>query len=90
MGRFDFAGGGVRCAHCAEDGPGPRLGPNARRQLRQMLAGDPSVQVSHARAHLRLLENFVTYHLAGSRTLRTFQFLADLLGQDDSVTLEHM
>lgn len=90
MGRFDFGGGGVRCAQCAEDGSGPRLGPNARRQLRQMLDADPSVQVSHPRAHLRLLENFVTYHLAGSRPLRTFKFLADLLGQDDSGTLERM
>ncbi len=90
MGRFDFGGGGVRCAHCAEDGPGPRLGPNARRQLRMMLEGRSLVEVSHPRAHLRLLENFVTYHLAGSRPLRTFQFLADLLGQDDPGTLERM
>jgi len=55
-----------------------------------MLEGGSSVEVSHPRAHLRLLENFVTYHLAGSRPLRTFQFLADLLGQDDPGTLERM
>ncbi|MFV2006688.1 MAG: DNA repair protein RecO [Longimicrobiales bacterium] len=90
MGRFDFGGGGVRCEHCAEGGPGPRLGPNARLQLRRMLDGDALIQVSHPRAHLRLLENFVTYHLAGSRPLRTFQFLADLLGQDDHGMLERM
>ncbi|GMR13311.1 MAG: DNA repair protein RecO [Gemmatimonadota bacterium] len=90
MGRFDFGGGGVRCAHCAEAGEGPRLGPNARQQLRQMLAGDHSVQVSHPLAHLRLLEHFVTYHLAGSRPLKTFQFLADLLEREDSEPVEGM
>ena len=88
MGRFDFAGGGIRCADCADDEPGPRIGPNARRQLCELIEGNPSVQVSHVRAHLRLLADFVTYHLSGSRPLKTFQFLTDVLEQDDSPTLE--
>ena len=90
MGRFDFGSGGIRCANCSDDESGPRLGPNARRHLRQMLDRDSSLQVTHARAHLRLLSNFVTYHLSGSRPLHTFRFLSDVLGPDDAEALERM
>ena len=90
MGRFDFPGGGVRCANCSDDESGPRIGPNARRQLHEMIDGSASVQASHVRAHLRLLEDFVSYHLSGSRPLRTFQFLNDVLERDDGQALERV
>ncbi len=90
MGRFDFGAGGVVCAACSEDTAGPRVGPVARRQLRQLLEGDVSVQLTHARAHVRLLSDFVTYHLSGSRPLQTFEFLSDVIGPDDPGAMERM
>ncbi|MEX2091114.1 MAG: DNA repair protein RecO C-terminal domain-containing protein, partial [Pirellulales bacterium] len=34
VGRFDLAAGGVRCPECAQGAAGPRIGPQARAQLR--------------------------------------------------------
>ncbi len=81
-GRFDLAAGGVRCAACCEGAAGPRVGPGARRQLARLLEGDVSSPITHARAHLALLSEFVTYHVA-SRPLRSIPFLGDLLPQED-------
>ena len=90
VGRFDFDAGGVRCPSCLEGAPaagGPRIGPQARRQLLGLLGGreDP---VRRPRAHLRLLSDFVTYHLSGARPLESFRFLAGVLpsrpGDDDA------
>lgn len=84
VGRFDFEQGGVRCARCAEEGGGgPRLGPVARAQLAALLSGTVPPELRKPRAHLRLLSDFVTYHLAGSRELASFRVLAALLPTDD-------
>lgn len=80
MGRFDFAAGGLRCGTCGgSEGAGPRVGPGARDQLRSLLAGDPPGQLRLPGAHLRLLSDFVTYHISASGPLKTFRLLEGLL-----------
>ncbi|MGD2070931.1 MAG: DNA repair protein RecO [Gemmatimonadota bacterium] len=78
MGRFDLGAGGMRCSDCSADTRGPRIGPGARDQIAGALAGreDPPTR---PRAHLRLLSDFVTYHLCGGRPLESFRFLAGIL-----------
>lgn len=78
VGRFDFGAGGVRCSGCTAGVAGPRLGPGARRQVAGLLEGreDP---VTLPRAHLRLLSDFVTYHVSANRPLESFRFLAGVL-----------
>lgn len=78
MGRFDFGAGGVRCSDCSDPGSGPRLGPGARAQVRDLLAARES-DVTRPRAHLRLLSDFVTYHLSNGRPLDSFRFLDGVL-----------
>jgi DNA repair protein RecO (recombination protein O) len=78
VGRFDLHAGGLRCASCSSGKGGPRIGPGARAQLVRLLAGGPD-PVTHPRAHLRLLSDFVTYHVSGTRPLESFAFLASLL-----------
>lgn len=78
VGRFDFAAGGVRCASCSVGASGPRIGPEGREQVRGLLSGQPQ-ELARASAHLRLLSEFVTYHVSGSRPLESFDFLASLL-----------
>lgn len=80
--RMDLAQGGLRCTTCT--GGGPRVGPGARRQLERLLAGEVPPDLTHERAHLRLLSDFVTYHLAGSRPLDAFRVLAALTPGDDA------
>ena len=82
MGRFDFSQGGVRCAACATGGEGPRIGPGARAQLATLLAGAVPDPLERPRAHLQLLSDFITYHVAGSRPLDTFRILAALLPRE--------
>jgi len=83
MGRFDLDAGGLRCDGCSGGKGGPRIGPGARMQLANLLAGRPD-PVTHPRAHLRLLSDFVTYHVSGTRPLESFGFLSTLLphGED--------
>ena len=78
--RFDLPAGALRCAHCA--GPaGPRVGPGARAQLHVMLAGetDLALDTRHVGPHLRLLGDFVTYHVTGDPALRSLGSLAAFL-----------
>ncbi len=82
VGRFDFAAGGMRCVTCSEGAAGPRVGPGARAQLEGLLAGGIGERITHSRAHLALLSDFVAYHVA-SKPLRSFRFLGDLLPQED-------
>jgi DNA repair protein RecO (recombination protein O) len=85
MGRMDLAQGGLRCDACGGaggEGAGPRVGPGARRQLRALLSGRPPADLVRPRAHLQLLSDFATYHLAGTRPLDTFRVLAALLPDD--------
>lgn len=77
--RFDFAAGGIRCERCSPARGGPRLGPGARAQLRALLVGGEVPALTRPRAHLRLLSDFVTYHVASGRPLPSLQVLDGLL-----------
>jgi len=76
--RFDFASGGVRCARCQGEGGGPRLGPKARRQLQDLLAGAPPEDLLKPHTHLRLASDFITYHISGGAPLKSMAVLAAL------------
>jgi len=72
---FSHPVGGVLCARCGHLARGGRtLPPSARAALRVWLAGDQhvSVDAQEARAHQRLLREFVREHLADERPLRAF------------------
>jgi len=81
VGRFDLDAGGIRCAACAAGTTGARIGPGARAQLSGLLDGSVD-RLSRPLAHVRLLSDFVTYHVSGSRPLESFGFLASLLESD--------
>lgn len=83
VGRFDFAQGAVRCSGCAEGSTGPRVGPGARGQLAALFRSElPELDRPHA--HLRLLSDFITYHLSGGRVLDTFRIFAAMLPAEGS------
>lgn len=84
FGRFDLAAGGVRCPECSEGAAGPRVGPGARAQLSALLEGRRPPDLSHARQHLGLLEDFLAYHVV-PRPLKSMRFLAGLLPQEAGV-----
>jgi recombinational DNA repair protein (RecF pathway) len=78
LGRFDFAAGGIRCSDCAEPTGGPRIGGGARAQLMDLLDGRlPALTRPHA--HVKLLGDFVTYHVLDGRPLQSMSFFTDLL-----------
>ena len=81
--RLDFSAGGVRCSNCASGHSGPRVGPGARRQLAALLQGSVPEGLGKPRAHLRLLHDFVTYHISGSKPLKTFRVFASVAGLED-------
>jgi len=81
VGRFDFGAGGVRCGDCGHDTAGPRVGPGARRHLAALLVGDLPPDFSHARQHLVLVSDFITYHVA-AKPLKSLRFLGGLLPAD--------
>lgn len=81
MSRFDFAAGGLRCPACLEGGGGPRLGPKARAQLGGLLRGRAEGELLRPRAHLRLVSDFVAYHISGGTPLRSMDVLSTLLGR---------
>ena len=93
--RFDFSAGGMRCSDCVSDqsGPraephleprlGPRLGPGARKQLAALLQGTAPEELGKPRAHLRLLHDFVIYHISGSKPLKTFRVFGSVAGLDE-------
>jgi DNA repair protein RecO (recombination protein O) len=84
LGRFDLAAGGILCPSCSESASGPRLGPLARAQVRDLGAGYLSASLSHTRQHLGLISDFVTFHIA-QRPLKSLRFLADMLPADEGV-----
>lgn len=79
--RFDVGAGGVRCPACAESSSGPRIGPVARGQLSQMLLGVAPPNLTHARQHVALVADFVTYHVV-PKPLKSIPFLGGLLPAD--------
>ena len=84
LARFDFAQGGIRCPGCSAgaEAAGPRLGPGARAQLSAFLDGHVPAELDRPRAHLRLLSDFVTYHVSGARPLQAMGVLDALLPAD--------
>lgn len=84
VGRFDFAAGGVRCSGCAVGAAGPLIGPRARAQLAALLAGCLPSGLTHARRHLGVVSDFVSYHVV-SRPLKSFRFLGGMLPPDAEV-----
>ncbi len=73
--RFHAMAGGIICSNCASRIPGGRLLPaSARAQLSEWLAGgSPVVEPMMARAHQRLLREYVMGHLAERRALRAYE-----------------
>lgn len=84
IGRFDLAAGGTLCPSCSGNAGGPRLGPVARGQVRELAAGYLSDSLSHTRQHLALISDFVTFHVA-HRPLKSLRFLADMLPAREGV-----
>ncbi|MEJ2541126.1 MAG: DNA repair protein RecO [Gemmatimonadota bacterium] len=84
MGRFDFEAGGLRCSGCGEGMAAPRVGPGARAQLEALLRGEVPADLVRPRAHLRLLSDFITYHVSGTRPLEAFRLLAAFLPEADT------
>ncbi len=78
--RFDYSAGGLRCADCSVGVAGPRLMPETRRDLMGMIEGRaPASDLGRPRAHLSLLDDFVTYHLSAGDSLRSLGVLRDLM-----------
>lgn len=74
--RFSHRAGGAVCASCRTLVPGARALPaSARLALRTWLAGGEATLEDHqtARAHQRLLREFLEEHLADGKALRAFQ-----------------
>jgi DNA repair protein RecO (recombination protein O) len=82
---FSHPAGGVVCPRCAHLARSARtLPPEARSALRDWLAGVPHPlgDVQDARAHQRLLREFLREHLADDRPLRAFDaWESDQLGR---------
>jgi DNA repair protein RecO (recombination protein O) len=81
LARFDFDAGGVRCESCGAGPVGPRVGPTARRQLRDLLEGRVPEDFGHPKRHLALVSDFMVHHVV-SRPLKTLAFLGDRLPED--------
>ncbi|MBM4184788.1 MAG: DNA repair protein RecO [Gemmatimonadetes bacterium] len=81
VGRFDVVAGGVRCPSCADTSTGPRMGPVARLQLAEMLAGAAPAALTHARQHFGLVSDFISYHVV-PKPLKSIPFLSSLLPVD--------
>lgn len=82
IGRLDYGAGGLRCQSCSESFEGPRVGPIARLQLAAFLSATLPPNIDRPRAHLRILADFVTYHVSHGSVPRSFRFLEGLLPPD--------
>lgn len=73
--RFQVAAGGALCGSCSRLVPGGRLLPaSARASLTTWLdGGEVGIDSSEARAHQRLLREFLALHLPDNRPLKAFQ-----------------
>ncbi len=75
--RFDHAAGGVLCDRCARRAPaGRRLPADARLAISAWTGGHdgPSLGPEAARAHQRLLREFLLHHVVDGRPLRAYEF----------------
>lgn len=79
MARFDPVAGGLRCPVCASEAAGPRVGPEARRELLALVEGRVPETLRRASGQLRVLEEFVSTHLELRRPLRSVGMLRPLL-----------
>ncbi len=73
--QFTHSAGGVLCARCAALSPGGRKLPwSARADIAAWMDGDHpnALDEATARAHQRLLREFLDYHLHDGRPLRAF------------------
>ena len=73
---FSHTAGGALCRACGMLAPSSRTIPSgARATLRAWIAGEeaPSMSAAEARAHQRLLREFVQEHITGDKNLRAFQ-----------------
>ncbi|MEX2182280.1 MAG: DNA repair protein RecO [Gemmatimonadaceae bacterium] len=73
--RFAHRAGGAVCSACRDSAPGARALPSAaRRTLRTWLDGDDDVtpDTQTAKAHQRLLREFLEEHLVDGRPLRAW------------------
>ena len=73
---FSHPAGGALCARCSQFAPSGRtLPPEARDALRDWLGGaaHPLSSAVDARAHQRLLREFLREHLADDRPMRAFE-----------------
>ena len=73
---FSHSAGGVLCERCASLAPGGRKLPGAARGAIDAWMRGEIVQEfteADARAHQRLLREFLTYHLHDGRTLRAYE-----------------
>lgn len=73
-GRFDLMAGGVRCSGCGAVSGSRLVGPRSRVDLRRFLLGEVPRRLVKPRAHLSLLEDFITVHMLGGRRPRSFRF----------------
>lgn len=83
LARFDVEGGGLRCDACSRDGPGPRLGPEARAALREMVGGRPPASLRGGAAHLSLVERYALHHLDRRRPFQSTTLLRTALGSTE-------
>ena len=79
-GRFNYSAGGLACDECAEETDGPRIGPVARIQIRQLVQGSLRDTIDHPKKHLAVLERFLSYHVL-SRPLKSLSFMERLLAK---------
>lgn len=84
IGCFDLPAGGVRCPSCADESTGPRIGPKARDEVRELAAGGLPRGLTYDKQHFRLVSDFVTYHVA-PKPLKSLHFLGQVLSEYSSV-----
>ena len=77
-GRFNYSAGGLTCYECAEESDGPRIGPLARIQIRELVQGVFKEKIDQPKSHLAVLEKFLSYHVL-SRPLKSLSFMERLL-----------
>ena len=77
---FSHRAGGALCLRCGRLAPaGRKLPPEARRSMREFIEGrhTPTLDDASARAHQRLLREFLAEHLADGRPLRAMELWED-------------